>query len=63
MQITPTFFFFKLKLPINQMDIQAQVSTTSKNHIMNIITLSIFAVSLRHYNSDRCYCDFYFCET
>lgn len=52
-----------LKLLTNQIDIQAQISTTSKNHIMNIFTLCVFAVSLRHYNWDGCHVDFYFCKT
>lgn len=54
---------FLLKLSTNQMDIQAQISTISKNHIMNIFTLCVFAVSLRHYNFDRCYVGLYFCKT
>lgn len=59
MQKTPTCL---LKLLTNQIDIQAQISTTSKNHIMNIFTLCVFAVSLRHYNWDGCHVDFIFAK-
>lgn len=48
-----------MKLSTNQIDIQAQISTISKNHIMHIFTWCVFAVSLRHYNFDSCFVVFF----